>query len=179
MGSLGETELLESVSFQLAASDAGLEKVVAGDLRLNGRFLLAEDNPVNRWFLETILRRAGATIDVAENGVSVLEKVSASMERNGDSDSSIRGYDLILMDMQMPVLDGYEATRRLREQGYKGPILALTAHAMAEDRKKCLEAGCSDYATKPIAKSQLLKLCHKWTQLSVPQRLGLAGSENV
>ena len=179
MGSLGEAELLESASFQLAASDAGLEKVVAGDLRLNGRFLLAEDNPVNRWFLETILRRAGATIDVAENGVSVLEKVSASMERNGDSDSSIRGYDLILMDMQMPVLDGYEATRRLREQGYKGPILALTAHAMAEDRKKCLEAGCSDYATKPIAKSQLLKLCHKWTQLSVPQRLGLAGSENV
>jgi len=179
MGSLGEAELLESASFQLAASDAGLEKVVAGDLRLNGRFLLAEDNPVNRWFLETILRRAGATIDVAENGVSVLEKVSASMERNGDSDSSIRGYDLILMDMQMPVLDGYEATRRLREQGYMGPILALTAHAMAEDRKKCLEAGCSDYATKPIAKSQLLKLCHKWTQLSVPQRLGLAGSENV
>ncbi len=179
MGSLGEAELLESASFQLAASDAGLEKVVAGDLRLNGRFLLAEDNPVNRWFLETILRRAGATIDVAENGVSVLEKVSASMERNGDSDSSICGYDLILMDMQMPVLDGYEATRRLREQGYKGPILALTAHAMAEDRKKCLEAGCSDYATKPIAKSQLLKLCHKWTQLSVPQRLGLAGSENV
>ena len=178
MGSLGEAELLESVSIQLAASDAGLEKVVAGELRLNGRFLLAEDNPVNRWFLETILRRAGATIDVAENGMAVLEKVSTSMERHGDPESSLRNYDLILMDMQMPVLDGYEATRRLREQGYKGPILALTAHAMAEDRKKCLEAGCSDYATKPIAKSQLLKLCHEWTQLSVPQTRELADSEN-
>ena len=177
MGPLGEAELLESASFQLAASEVEMEKIAAGELRLNGRFLLAEDNPVNRRFLETILRRAGATIDIAENGTVVLEKVCTSIERNGDSDLSIRGYDLILMDMQMPLLDGYDATRRLREYGYKGPILALTAHAMAEDRKKCLDAGCSDFATKPIGKSQLLKLCHEWTRPSVPQTREVAVSK--
>ncbi len=167
MGSLEHAELLESASFQLVPTPPEPETVSSGQLSLRGRFLLAEDNAVNRLFLETVLRRAGAAVDVAENGSVVLEKVCSSLEQQKNSTPLPHGYDLILMDMQMPVVDGYEATRRLREYGYKGPIVALTAHAMAEDRKKCLDAGCSDFATKPIAKSQLLKLCHHWTQLSI------------
>ena len=71
-------------------------------------------------------------------------------------------FDLVIMDMQMPVMDGYTAARKLREQGYARPIIALTAHAMTDDAVKCVEAGCDDYASKPVNRQKLLELVSKY-----------------
>lgn len=119
---------------------------------LNGyRILLVEDVAINQLLISFQLRDSGATVDVAENGQVGLDRI-----RHEESEG--RHYDAILMDMQMPVLDGYEATRILRRQGYRRPIIALTAHALAGDREKTLECGCDDYATKPIDRAVLIDL---------------------
>lgn len=91
-------------------------------------------------------------MDLASNGRIAVDKAIDALQNEVP-------YDLILMDMQMPELDGYGASRELRDQGYKGPIIALTAHAMSGDRDKCIEAGCNEYATKPIEREKLLATC--------------------
>ncbi|MHC4089014.1 MAG: response regulator [Planctomycetota bacterium] len=116
------------------------------------KVLLAEDNEANQFVAEELLSRAGIVLDIAENGRIALEKV-----RRQD-------YDAILMDMQMPEMDGLEATRRVRAEfpDRHLPIIALTANAMRGDLESCLEAGMDDYVSKPIDRQQLFLTLRKW-----------------
>jgi two-component system cell cycle response regulator DivK len=110
------------------------------------KILLVEDNEMNRDMLSRRLQRKGYEVALAVDGLQGVTMASAG------------GYDLILMDMSLPELDGWEATRRVRdaEAGRRVPIIALTAHAMSGDREKAMAAGCDDYDTKPVELERLL-----------------------
>lgn len=119
------------------------------------RILLAEDNKVNQTATAMMLRKAGCTVDTAENGKAALKLLSNGPE-----------YDLILMDCEMPVMDGYEATTHIREMDEPRnltPIIALTANAMAQDRQRCLDCGMNDYLPKPVSRKGLFHLINKHT----------------
>ena len=125
-----------------------LERV---DVRLDGlRVLLAEDGVDNQRLIGKFVSVAGAKVEVVENGALALDRAL-------EASRTVQPFDVILMDMQMPVMDGYDATRALRSEGYRGPILALTAHAMRGDREKCLQAGCDDFLSKPVKRALLIQ----------------------
>ncbi len=116
--------------------------------------LLAEDGRDNQRLITRVLTRAGATVQVCEDGVGAIEAIEGHFDE----------FDVVLMDMQMPRLDGYGAARKLRALGFTKPIVALTAHAMSGDREACLEAGCTDYLTKPVKFADLVETCAEVTR---------------
>jgi signal transduction histidine kinase/AmiR/NasT family two-component response regulator len=124
---------------------------VAEKVTLPCRILLAEDGLDNQRLISLVLRKAGAEVTVAENGKLAFQTMLAAEEGG-------QPFDVVITDIQMPVMDGYEFTRRLRAAGFDCPIIALTAHAMQGSREACLEAGCDDHITKPIDRQGLLYL---------------------
>jgi CheY-like chemotaxis protein len=135
--------------------------------------LIAEDTPAIQKLLTHMLRRSGAQVTAVGNGQEALDVALADANENGRIDA-------VLMDMQMPILDGYSATRELRARGFSRPIIALTAHAMQGDREKCLEAGCDDYATKPIdLKCLIAKIEQNYNHQTRQQPVPPSGDSNA
>ena len=145
------------------------------------RIMVVEDGPDNQRLISFHLRKAGALVEVVENGKLAVERLSDDGTVDGPLSKSI-DFKIILMDMQMPEMDGYTATRILREKGFRLPILALTAHAMDIDQDKCAAAGCDLRLTKPIAKGELIAACAQWSRRSIPlltEEPGMSSMANV
>ena len=122
------------------------------------RVLLAEDGRDNQRLISLLLRRAGATVTVAENGRLAVSALCEGGEIEGPLLSPCP-FDAVLLDMQMPEMDGYAAATLLRQKGFERPLIALTAHAMAGDRERCVAAGCDDYVRKPVDRAALIDAC--------------------
>jgi CheY-like chemotaxis protein len=123
---------------------------IASDKPLVGcRVMAAEDGPHNQQFIKRVLAKAGAEVVIAANGDDATKLIFAANKAN-------EPFDVVLMDMQMPVMDGFEATKTLRRFQYQGPIVAISAQTQSSDREQCLEAGCDGYLAKPINRSELV-----------------------
>jgi signal transduction histidine kinase/CheY-like chemotaxis protein len=146
--STAEGEVANTLAFG-ATADGSLGD--ARELESPAKILYVEDAEDNQRLVGFILQRAGMEVTCADDGSAGVALALASR-------AAQQPFDLILMDLQMPVMDGYAATRKLRTAGWEGPIIALTAHSIAKEKELSLEAGCDDFATKPIQRAELLKL---------------------
>jgi signal transduction histidine kinase/ActR/RegA family two-component response regulator len=151
-GPLTGVAMLREPSSAACPKPAPIANLGTNDELAGRRLLLAEDGPDNQRLIGFLLRRAGADVTIVGDGQSAVDAVVAAAR-------GAAPFDLVLMDMQMPILDGADATKRLRELGIRTPILALTAQAMEGDRAHCLSAGCDDYESKPIDKRRLFAAC--------------------
>ena len=131
-----------------------------GDCR-TARVLVADDCGDHRRVMGLWLRVAGAEVGLAGNGLSALEMARAARDAG-------QPFDLVLMDLEMPGLDGLEATRRLRDEGFRMPIIVLSAHAMPEDRCDCLRSGCDGHVSKPVEWANLFGLMGRLLGVASP-----------
>jgi PAS domain S-box-containing protein len=162
-------EALKPSTGRLIARPEGVETYRQGK-----RILLAEDNSINQKLAVALLQKAGYTVETADNGLEAVEKIQRG------------GISAVLMDVQMPEMDGLEATQRIRhwEAGKKHiPVIAMTAHALKEDRERCLKAGMDDYVAKPLEPGVLLNTLDRWTSIggaAGPAAIaGVAASDEV
>ena len=160
-GTLDGVQMLEAPAEAMAECRQKSKPTVVSEVKLDCRILLAEDGPDNQRLISFVLKKAGAEVIVADDGQIAYEQALTARDQG-------RPFEVILMDMQMPVMDGYTATQKLREAGYDGPIIALTANAMLGDGEKCREAGCDDYLTKPIDRSKFLPMIASYAQHPSP-----------
>ncbi|MCP5049891.1 MAG: response regulator, partial [bacterium] len=127
---------------------------IVDEAKQSTRILLVEDNPINQKLANRLLTKAGYQVKVVNNGVEALSLYTAAPDQ----------FDVIFMDVQMPEMDGIEATHVIRSKGFTEiPIIAMTAQAMKGDREKCLEAGMNDYISKPIKQEAVFAMVKKWT----------------
>ncbi|HTO72091.1 MAG TPA: response regulator [Myxococcota bacterium] len=149
-----ESELGAGSTFRVLVPYAATEETVVletGEPRpLAARVLVVDDGPDNLRLISHLLRRAGSHVETATDGRAALDAVA-------EAERVSRPFDVVLMDMQMPGLDGYEATAELRRRGFAQPVIALTAHAVPGTRESCLAAGCDDFATKPVDRRELIQ----------------------
>ncbi|VAW56145.1 BarA sensory histidine kinase (= VarS = GacS) [hydrothermal vent metagenome] len=137
------------------------------EIKFKGKILLVEDVIVNQKVALGLMAKLGLDIDVANNGEEAVDQ------------NNLNSYDLILMDCQMPVLDGYQATQKIRETNKTIPIVALTANALASDRLKCTESGMTDYLTKPFNRQQIIQILSRWLSISdVSHDITTSAAEN-
>ena len=149
-GSLDGVELITSLDDAPRPDSQPTQKSNAHQVTSGTRILVAEDGVDNQRLISFLLRKAGAEVTLAENGRAAMLAIQ-SAEATGAP------FHLVLMDMQMPVMDGYAATSQLRKEGYRGRIVALTAQSGAGDRERCLEAGYDDFASKPINREDFFR----------------------
>jgi CheY-like chemotaxis protein len=126
-----------------------------GSLPFRPRILLAEDEPDHQQLISLMLGKIRTDVIIAENGRSAVDRALRAQEEGSP-------FSLILMDIRMPVMDGCQATRKLRAVGYRLPIVAMTASAMTGNRERFIEAGCNDYISKPFSESALVNLVKRW-----------------
>jgi CheY-like chemotaxis protein len=156
---IGSAEVLAEIEGE-GAECVATRPAISQSFKRKIRILVAEDNPVNQKVAQALLRKMGLQADVVANGQEAVNALQTIP------------YDLVLMDCQMPEMDGYEATSKIRQQGSKAlnpgiPIIAMTALAMQGDREKCIQAGMNDFIAKPVQQRELAKMLARWLAITI------------
>jgi signal transduction histidine kinase/DNA-binding response OmpR family regulator len=152
---------------ELSAESAPAKIGYGSNVKLKGRVLIVEDSPTNQMLIDLLLKKLGLVTDLAENGLQAVQK------------TAIKRYDVILMDILMPVMNGYEATKQIRINGIDTPIIALTACAMKGDDEKCFAAGCNEYLSKPADRKKLVDVLAKYLSVEGPKHLSQINQNNT